>query len=162
MVLRPQRDGVRRTCLDCGETWTLDAGLARLRAGRPRGFSAGLRGGRIGLVAHMLQIWSMNGEPYVEVARVTNLWRDRARTYRIFIDGTEVGMVSRGSTWKLAIPPGPHRMRLKIDWCRSREVSFYAQPGEITTFRCGPNAASWRILYDATIGWNRYISLALR
>lgn len=39
---------VRRTCLDCGETWTLDAGLARLRAGRPRGYSAGLRGGRIG------------------------------------------------------------------------------------------------------------------
>jgi hypothetical protein len=104
----------------------------------------------------------MGYEAFVEVERVANPWRDRARAYRIFIDGTEVGKVSHGSTWKLAVPPGHHRMRLKIDWCRSRDVSFDAQPGEITSFRCGPNAADWRGLYDTTIGWKRYISLALR
>jgi hypothetical protein len=31
---------VQRTCLDCGETWTLEAGLAHLHAGRPRGLGA--------------------------------------------------------------------------------------------------------------------------
>jgi hypothetical protein len=36
---------VQRTCLDCGETWTLEASLARLRARRPHGYAAGLRGG---------------------------------------------------------------------------------------------------------------------
>ena len=34
---------VQRTCLNCGETWTLEASLARMRTGPPRGF-----GGRIG------------------------------------------------------------------------------------------------------------------
>jgi predicted nucleic-acid-binding Zn-ribbon protein len=35
---------VQRTCLECGETWTLEASLAHLRAGRARGFAGGLRG----------------------------------------------------------------------------------------------------------------------
>jgi ribosomal protein S27AE len=39
---------VQRTCLDCGETWMLEASLARLRAGRPHGYAAGLRGGPVG------------------------------------------------------------------------------------------------------------------
>jgi predicted nucleic-acid-binding Zn-ribbon protein len=39
---------VQRTCLDCGETRTLEASLARLRAGRPHGYGAGLRGGPVG------------------------------------------------------------------------------------------------------------------
>jgi hypothetical protein len=34
---------VQRTCLDCGETWPLEASLARLRARRPHGYAAGLR-----------------------------------------------------------------------------------------------------------------------
>jgi hypothetical protein len=103
--------------------------------------------------------WPVNGEAYVEVERDANLWRDRVRAYRILIDGTEAGRVRCGSTWKLAVPPGPHSMRLAIDWCRSREAEFDVQPGETARFRCGVSAGSWRILYDMTIGWGRYISL---
>jgi hypothetical protein len=33
---------VRRTCLDCGESWMLEKSLANLRAGRPRGFGGSL------------------------------------------------------------------------------------------------------------------------
>ncbi|HTZ92452.1 MAG TPA: hypothetical protein VMB74_08665 [Streptosporangiaceae bacterium] len=39
---------IQRTCLDCGETWTLEAGLARLRARRAHGYAAGLRVGQVG------------------------------------------------------------------------------------------------------------------
>ena len=35
---------VRRTCLDCGESWTLDRSLAHLK-GRPRNFGPGLPAG---------------------------------------------------------------------------------------------------------------------
>jgi len=34
---------VQRTCLDCGESWTLDAGLAHLRAHRPSVLVRGAR-----------------------------------------------------------------------------------------------------------------------
>ena len=103
--------------------------------------------------------WPVNGEAYVEIERDANLWRDRVRAYRVYIDGTETGRIRRGSTWKLAIPPGPHHVRLSIDWGRSRQVDFDVQPGETARFRCGPSAGSWRIIYDMTIGWSRYISL---
>jgi hypothetical protein len=104
----------------------------------------------------------VDGEAYVEVERDANLWRDRSRAYRIFIDGTEAGKVRHGSTWKLAVPPGRHRRRRAIDWGRSPEVDFDVQPGETACFRCGPNAGSWRIFYDGTIGRGRYISLRCR
>jgi hypothetical protein len=39
---------VQRTCLECGETWTLEASLAHLRAARPHVYGAGLRGGQAG------------------------------------------------------------------------------------------------------------------
>lgn len=35
---------VQRTCLDCGETWTLEASLARMHASRHTGFAVGARG----------------------------------------------------------------------------------------------------------------------
>jgi predicted nucleic-acid-binding Zn-ribbon protein len=35
---------VQRTCLNCGETWTLEASLAHLRARRPHGYTASFRG----------------------------------------------------------------------------------------------------------------------
>jgi hypothetical protein len=104
----------------------------------------------------------VDGEAYVEIERDANLWRDRLRAYRVLIDGTPAGKVQWGSTWKLAVPPGSHRMRLAMDWARSPEVDFDVQPGETACFRCGPNAASWRILYDGTIGWRRYISIKRR
>ncbi len=40
---------VRRTCLDCGETWTLQANLARLRPARPHGHVGGYAVGGYGV-----------------------------------------------------------------------------------------------------------------
>ena len=40
---------VHRTCLDCGETWTLEANVTHLHAGRPRGFGVGPRPGQFRL-----------------------------------------------------------------------------------------------------------------
>ena len=97
---------------------------------------------------------------YVEVKRDANLWRDRIRAYRIFLDGTEAGRVRRGATCRLAVPPGPHRLRMAIDWGRSREVGFAVQPGETArASAAAPAPCPWRILYDMTIGWSRYVSL---
>jgi hypothetical protein len=100
----------------------------------------------------------VDGKAYVEIDRAANLWRDRARAYRVLIDDTRAGKVQWGSTLLLPVSPGRHRLRLALDFYRSPEADFDVQPGETAYFHCGPNAA-WRILYDATIGWRRYISL---
>jgi hypothetical protein len=104
----------------------------------------------------------MDGNSHVEVEREANPWRDRVRPYRIFLDGTEIGKVSRDSTSKYDISSGQHSIHLKLDWCLSPEISFSVQPGETASFSCGPNAASWRALYDATLGWKNYITLQQR
>jgi hypothetical protein len=104
----------------------------------------------------------VDGEAYVEVERDASSWRDRSRAYRIFIDDTDAGRVRRGSTWKLAVLPGRHRVRMASDWGRSPEVAFDVQPGETACFRCGPGAGPWRMVYDWTVGRGRRISLRRR
>jgi hypothetical protein len=101
----------------------------------------------------------MTTSAWVRVERDGNRWRDRTRGYRVLLDGAEAGRVQHGSVWQLPVTPGHHRLRLAIDWCRSPAVEFDVQPGETACFRCAPSGNSWRILYDATIGWGRYVSL---
>jgi hypothetical protein len=104
----------------------------------------------------------MDGNAYVEVVRQANPWRDRMRDYRILLDGTETGKVSWNSSWLYSVSPGQHRLRLKLDWCWSPEVSFSVQSDETASFICGPSGGTWRIYYDGTIGRKRYISLRQR
>lgn len=101
----------------------------------------------------------MDGQAVVEVRRRASPWRDRARSYRIFIDRAEAGTVGNGSVREIPVGAGPHEICLRIDWCRSPAVGFDVRAGEVASFRCGPNAGSWRVLYDATLGRKRYIML---
>jgi hypothetical protein len=107
-------------------------------------------------------VGSVDSEAYVEIERQRSPWRDRFRSYRVVIDGAEVGKLSPGATGRFGIPPGPHSICLKVDWCRSTELNFTAERGGTASFRCGVGGGSWRALYDATVGKDRYISLTPR
>ncbi|MGE0632829.1 MAG: hypothetical protein AB7O96_10490 [Pseudobdellovibrionaceae bacterium] len=49
---------------------------------------------------------------------------DRLRSYKIFLDGLEVGKIRNGQTWRADCVDGQHTLQLKIDWCSSPELSF--------------------------------------
>ena len=49
-------------------------------------------------------------------------WSDRARAYIIVIDDEPHGKIMHGETISIALDPGPHRVRMKIDWCGSKEL----------------------------------------
>lgn len=66
--LRRSRDR-QRTCLDCGETWTVDAAMVHMRPRRPRG-------GRLGVgYGARMQIPDLAGEAYAELDQQLDLIR---------------------------------------------------------------------------------------
>lgn len=92
------------------------------------------------------------------LARSTASYRDRARSYRILIDGAEVGKIKRGEMLGFPVPEGRHTLQLKIDWCTSRAWPFVVASGQTATFGCSPGAGP-ASMEKITDGASRYIAL---
>lgn len=78
--------------------------------------------------------------PRIVVERTLALWQDRARSYRVFVDGKERGRVANGSTVGIAVAPGSHVVTMKISWCRSKELRVDVGPDSTCRLKCGPNS----------------------
>ncbi len=86
-------------------------------------------------------------------------YNDRLRKYRIMVDDVCLGYIKNGETKKFEIPPGRHRIYLKIDWCRSNELEFILEKGEKAIFDCG-NATKWyNVLLYISFLKNKYLWL---
>jgi|1186.fasta_scaffold215348_2 hypothetical protein len=74
--------------------------------------------------------------PSITITRPKTVLRDRARRYRIVVDGSEIAQVSHGETTAIEVAPGPHEVRAKIDWCTtpaamiSGDAQLTVQPGD--------------------------------
>jgi hypothetical protein len=53
-------------------------------------------------------------------------YADRLRAYKVVLDGDVIAEIRNGQQLDLDVPPGRHRLQLKIDWCRSNCVDFEA------------------------------------
>src|SRR2546423_3118795 len=66
--------------------------------------------------------------------------KDSIREYQIELDDEVVGSVKAGESSSFDVQPGPHRLRLKIDWCSSGYLDFTIDNNEQTlSFECGNN-----------------------
>lgn len=50
------------------------------------------------------------------------LWVDRLRAYTLLIDGEPKAAIRQGKTVEIELAPGPHTIRMKIDWATSPEL----------------------------------------
>lgn len=98
----------------------------------------------------------------IVVRRVKAAWQDRIRDYRIFVDGKEVARVANGSSAEIPVEPGTHSIRLKIDWCQSKEVRISVNAGKVAQLECGPNATPLLALLYITFLCKNYIYLHQR
>lgn len=57
-------------------------------------------------------------------------WMNRARGFRVFIDGQEVGAIRNGGSEEFKVEPGVHTVVCKVDWCSSQEVGVVVSAGE--------------------------------
>jgi hypothetical protein len=65
----------------------------------------------------------------LKVVRRTG-YADRFRSYKIFVNGTQVGTIARDTVLDLEVPCGPVTVEARIDWCRSRPLMIEAAPNQ--------------------------------
>jgi hypothetical protein len=100
----------------------------------------------------------MNQTATIAVSRPSR-WQNKFRPYQVLLDGTAIGTVRNGQDAQFPVPPGHHRIQLRIDWCTSPELPVSLIPGERAGFECAPDAKPplviWRVLFRS----EKYLSL---
>lgn len=82
------------------------------------------------------------------------------RSYKIVLDGKEIGWIDAGRSFSATITPGSHQIVLKIDWCRSNFLDFAAEQGCEVQLKCGTNIEGWKgllVLIYITFLRDRYL-----
>ena len=77
-------------------------------------------------------------------------WADKARKYRILLDGSEIGRIGEGDLLQQQIPAGSHVIGARIDWCGSRPLRFDAQSDDVGV-----------VVRNASRGWRGFFFLGL-
>lgn len=91
--------------------------------------------------------------------RAGNLYQDRARLYRVILDGREITRIATGEEKRISVQPGRHALQLKIDWCGCKPLALSVQAGEVQAFSCGPNGSAAGAFLRVMFLWNRYLYL---
>jgi hypothetical protein len=87
-------------------------------------------------------------ESAIHISRSGNFRRDRARSYKIFVDNKLLGKIGSGETKVIPIAAGDHRLKLKVDWAVSQTLEFQVPDDRPAKFSCQPNGGSALILLD--------------
>ncbi len=66
----------------------------------------------------------------IVVRRPTGGYRDFLRSYKVEVDGVEVGKVGRGEQVEFTVAPGRHNVRAVIDWSGSPVLPVDVATGE--------------------------------
>lgn len=86
---------------------------------------------------------------------------DRTRAYVVLLNGEVLGEIKNGEEVEFDVPAGNHQLRLRIDWCRSKAVTFEVDQSPVA-FECGSNLRGIKIflsLLYATIFRDNYMWL---
>jgi hypothetical protein len=84
---------------------------------------------------------------------------DRARKYKVLIDGKKVGTIGKGKRVSFDVPRGSHEVMLKIDWARSEPLRVDLAENEEAELFCEPNANLLTVLYFVSFVRKKYIGL---
>ena len=95
----------------------------------------------------------------IEVRRRAGGYTDRARAYRVKVDGEELGRVSAGQTAQIEVSPGSHEVLMQVDWAKSPPIAVETSDAAPTKLYCEPNANPLTVLWYAVVARNRYIAL---
>jgi hypothetical protein len=102
----------------------------------------------------------MSTSGWIDVERKEGL-RDRARAYKVMIDGQEAGTIRHGSQESFQVVPGTHEAFLKIDWCRSPKLTIDVGGGQRAKLICAPSGTIWTAIFAIVFKPTRYIDAEL-
>ena len=98
----------------------------------------------------------MSASAWIDVERKEGL-RDRARAYKVMIDGQEAGTIRHGSQESFQVTPGTQEVFLKIDWCRSQKLTVDVAGGQRATVTCVPSGTIWTAIFAIVFKPTSYI-----
>jgi hypothetical protein len=93
---------------------------------------------------------------WIDVERKEGL-RDRARAYKVMIDGQEAGTIRHGQQESFEVVPGTHEVFLKIDWCRSPKLTVDVAGGQRAKVTCVPSGTIWTAIFAIVFKPTSYI-----
>lgn len=80
----------------------------------------------------------------LEVSRARRGTAGLFSTYRVMVDGADVGGVRRGQSQLFHIALGRHEVHLEIAWTRSPSIEVDLAPGETAKLVCWPKFQAWQ------------------
>jgi len=83
-------------------------------------------------------------ETILKITRLTS-YSDRLRSYKIVVDGREMGFIKAGETVRVLVEPGNRRVYLKIDWCSSNIIDLAVKAQTEYKLECGSRLTGLRI-----------------
>ena len=87
----------------------------------------------------------MDSSAAVEVTRKAGATA-QLRDFRLLVDDQEVGRLGEADKKRVSLMPGTHTVRLRIDWCGSREVTIEPRAGEVVELACrAPGLGLWNV-----------------
>ena len=83
------------------------------------------------------------------------------RAYKVIVDGSEVSEVRDNSAVEFDLSPGPHKIRVTIDWVGSNVLDVEARPGERIYLEChnDTNFNPLKAVWATTVKRDSYIQL---
>jgi hypothetical protein len=98
----------------------------------------------------------------IHVDRQAGGYTDRARAYKVLVDGEERGTVKQGEGVEIEVEPGSHEVQMRIDWAGSRTLEVDLTEGERAEFVCAPNANPLTAIFYAFFKRSDYIRFERR
>jgi hypothetical protein len=95
----------------------------------------------------------------IDIERRAGGYTDRARAYKVLVDGQESGRIKAGETHSVDVAPGHHEVQIAIDWGRSPVIGLDLIEGESAKLFCKPNANPLTVLWYSTVARKRYVGL---
>ena len=74
-------------------------------------------------------------------------WINRARGFKIFLDGKELGKIANAGSEEYTVDAGSHKLQCKIDWCSSPEITFEVKEGETKFFKAASGMKYYTLGY---------------
>jgi hypothetical protein len=94
---------------------------------------------------------------------ILKVWRsgymDRLRSYKIFVNGTQVGTIARNTVLDIEIPSGLLTIEARIDWGRSRPLTIEATPDQKIEVEVSNHWGALLGLWAITFGFRSYLAL---
>lgn len=82
-----------------------------------------------------------------------NEFMNRARAFKVFIDGEEVGKIGNNKVEEFDIVAGSHTILCKIDWCSSEVYTIQAKEDDTIYLQVKSGMKYFLPMYIIFLGW---------